>query len=770
MMGDKEMRKTSLMGEYTPGAEVMGLKRPINGLFRSLTSNKTKRDRKALRLNMVESLRGLGLGLAMAMVLSVNVGGYPAAAGSPADLTVTADGRKLSLELKDEWKEYAKHRTFKGELELYLPQEGKDLYRLRITFPPEIGAKFSDVGGYSSGYGLFFNFGLAGTIMLSIEDDKARFVGSPQLYYKYTKGRFWTDDGAELKENYGSDITDKPEYGRSQEMKTENPVADFLKAIKIGRIAEFVIGVAPVVGDYFGPYYSAVQLLAAFKEVPKQVFAIATERPGVYRTESSKNVEAASQPLPNFSDDQHHELQAISWKKLPSGGEGHTLNCLFRIQRLKPDETPLYIRALLGYTWRTGNGWNSPKWPFKNKYIEIEWEQPLPPLKEIPVEQERYQLIPRWRTWEEAKANCEKRGGHLVTVDSEEENEIVTQLLKDGGYRTAWIGLTDKDQEKKWKWVTQESSSYVNWASGEPNDAGGREDCVEIHSASGRWNDWGMPNNAEQTNPYVCEFGVREKPPTVTISVSPEEVEVGETFRVLLKSEDDVGLQSMWWWGEDTGIPELDKRHTARIFGKSATSGWRTTATEPGTFTLAADAQDSAGHQASEGEGIAYGTVTVMCKGRATTTLTFKGAFDDNRKTDLSKYRLSIKLNDRQIFSGSPPGIKHAAFRKIMPAGKDISNFNDFEITFGKCLLKKGRNKLEATLSGVDRNHWFCWDSFDIGGAEEGWSYWPATKYDDSGAPLGILQYAVSGNLWPYSPDGADGVRGGESTKVFFPY
>jgi len=85
---------------------------------------------------------------------------------------------------------------------------------------------------------------------------------------------------------------------------------------------------------------------------------------------------------------------------------------------------------------------------------------------------------------------------------------------------------------------------------------------------------------------------VQDQPPTVSISITPEKVRVEETFRVLLKAEDDVGLQSMWWWGENTGIPELDKAHTARIFGKSATSSWSLTATKEGVFTLAANARD----------------------------------------------------------------------------------------------------------------------------------------------------------------------------------
>ncbi|MFQ6066058.1 MAG: sugar-binding protein [bacterium] len=113
---------------------------------------------------------------------------------------------------------------------------------------------------------------------------------------------------------------------------------------------------------------------------------------------------------------------------------------------------------------------------------------------------------------------------------------------------------------------------------------------------------------------------VKDKPPTVFISVSPEKVRVGETFKVTVRGEDDVGLQAIWWWGEKTGVPELDRAHLAECEGKSFISTWVVTATEEGVFKLAADAGDSAyptpgePHLASEGAGIAYATISVVPK------------------------------------------------------------------------------------------------------------------------------------------------------------
>jgi hypothetical protein len=55
-----------------------------------------------------------------------------------------------------------------------------------------------------------------------------------------------------------------------------------------------------------------------------------------------------------------------------------------------------------------------------------------------------------------------------------------------------WIGLTDEQSEKRFVWASnQESPSYTNWNSGEPNNHGGHERCVHLEFArhERKWND-----------------------------------------------------------------------------------------------------------------------------------------------------------------------------------------------------------------------------------------------------------------------------------------
>ena len=50
--------------------------------------------------------------------------------------------------------------------------------------------------------------------------------------------------------------------------------------------------------------------------------------------------------------------------------------------------------------------------------------------------------------------------------------------------------------------VTGAALSYTNWRDGEPNDAGDGEDCINMHGASGLWNDY----SCTKSLPTVCEL------------------------------------------------------------------------------------------------------------------------------------------------------------------------------------------------------------------------------------------------------------------------
>ena len=106
-------------------------------------------------------------------------------------------------------------------------------------------------------------------------------------------------------------------------------------------------------------------------------------------------------------------------------------------------------------------------------------------------------------TWKNAKAYCEKQGGHLVTITSAGEDEFTNALIMDKsaeGTHHYWLGGTDEGSEGTWRWVTGETWSYANWDYDQPNNHSGnktkRQDFLEKFyypsrkgSDNFKWND-----------------------------------------------------------------------------------------------------------------------------------------------------------------------------------------------------------------------------------------------------------------------------------------
>lgn len=162
-----------------------------------------------------------------------------------------------------------------------------------------------------------------------------------------------------------------------------------------------------------------------------------------------------------------------------------------------------------------------------------------------------YELISSPATWTAAKTLSEARsylgyGGYLATITSAAENNFIRQVLN----ADAWIGSSDNytyinaatgattyanqaSAEGKWYWVTgpekgtqfsngnnsptSVSGRYMNWNSGEPNNAGS-EHHGEIYSSGstpGAWNDLANVNLS-----YVVEYGGLATDPVQTISAN----------------------------------------------------------------------------------------------------------------------------------------------------------------------------------------------------------------------------------------------------------
>jgi hypothetical protein len=67
-------------------------------------------------------------------------------------------------------------------------------------------------------------------------------------------------------------------------------------------------------------------------------------------------------------------------------------------------------------------------------------------------------VIVQGPTWEEAEANAQSLGGHLVTINDAEENDFLIKNNFKG-----WIGLTDKRVEGQWEWSSGQLFTLDNW-------------------------------------------------------------------------------------------------------------------------------------------------------------------------------------------------------------------------------------------------------------------------------------------------------------------
>lgn len=106
-------------------------------------------------------------------------------------------------------------------------------------------------------------------------------------------------------------------------------------------------------------------------------------------------------------------------------------------------------------------------------------------------------------TWTEANRFCALLGGHLATVTSAAEKDLITSLQTEKSIESCWLGASDASQEGQWRWVTGEAFSYSFWGSGQPDNSGGVEHYLESWGTGSSWND---DNNNQTNSGFVCEF------------------------------------------------------------------------------------------------------------------------------------------------------------------------------------------------------------------------------------------------------------------------
>jgi len=112
-----------------------------------------------------------------------------------------------------------------------------------------------------------------------------------------------------------------------------------------------------------------------------------------------------------------------------------------------------------------------------------------------------YAFIKKNLHWNDAKTFCEEAGGHLVTISSKEEMNMLRELAAGKSGYTA-IGFTDAGSEGRWRWVTEEEVVYTNWDYGEPNNSFGSGQDQAYMYEDGTWDD----GYSYIMSPFICEW------------------------------------------------------------------------------------------------------------------------------------------------------------------------------------------------------------------------------------------------------------------------
>jgi hypothetical protein len=109
-------------------------------------------------------------------------------------------------------------------------------------------------------------------------------------------------------------------------------------------------------------------------------------------------------------------------------------------------------------------------------------------------------------SWSEAKSQCERMGGHLVTITTRAENDIVTKASEQR--HRFWIGLYRENTA--FKWVTGEPFGYKKWGPGPHSSEGefafSTGGQAKFRRWVGTWVAVGKPDKTDLISGYACEW------------------------------------------------------------------------------------------------------------------------------------------------------------------------------------------------------------------------------------------------------------------------
>ena len=101
-----------------------------------------------------------------------------------------------------------------------------------------------------------------------------------------------------------------------------------------------------------------------------------------------------------------------------------------------------------------------------------------------------------------ANVKCNVLGGFLFEIENKEEYDFVFNFCKSLGGNDFYTGGNDIEKEGKWTyWHSEMPVAFPNWRQGQPDNRGGREDCLTLRMNYGASNDEFCGHKGK----FVCE-------------------------------------------------------------------------------------------------------------------------------------------------------------------------------------------------------------------------------------------------------------------------
>ncbi|XP_065277012.1 C-type lectin-like [Emys orbicularis] len=106
-----------------------------------------------------------------------------------------------------------------------------------------------------------------------------------------------------------------------------------------------------------------------------------------------------------------------------------------------------------------------------------------------------YRFFPKEKNWMEAEAYCQhqRHGAHLVSIHSPGENKMLAHYIKKyhRKCRPVWIGLSDPEHDRDWRWSDNSLLSFTAWNKGQPDSPSKNEHCVVLERPGfQKWDDY----------------------------------------------------------------------------------------------------------------------------------------------------------------------------------------------------------------------------------------------------------------------------------------